>query len=68
MTAPPPMRWQRGSYNCIVSGEYTICKFPAESGSEYFAYHQKACLGFYTQQTNADAAKKLCEEHARARE
>lgn len=60
------MKWERASYNCIVSGEYTICKFPQENGSEYFFYHMGKCLGFYTLQKSADAAKQACEEHALA--
>ena len=68
MTDRPPMRWQRGSYNCIVSGEYTIAKFQSPSGYDYMAYHRKKVISLHENQDNADAAKQACADHARARE
>lgn len=78
MTDRPPMRWQRGSYNCIVSGEYTICKYPAidlcpprlvsDRFADYRVYHKQEMITEFLNYENADAAKQACEDHARARE
>lgn len=68
MTDRPPMLWQRGSYNCIVSGEYTISKFQTQNSVDYLAYHRKKVIGLHENQSNADAAKQACADHARARQ